>query len=90
MYNVDGNGNVVLVSAPLTRFSYEGKAVCVVRLADRVTSGYIVVMEGEDSGFGSDECPSSYGCHTIAWFGEGTPHESVYNALTNTCGAPWR
>ena len=80
MYNVDSNNNVVLVSQPTQR-TCDGLPLLVVRLLDNPSKGYIAACE-PDGGFGTEECPSSYGRPCLSWFGEGERYPDAFSALS--------
>ena len=85
-YNIDSSHNVVLVSEPLKRFTYNGKPVVVVRLVKEPDHGYLaMVEEAEGGGFGNDEIPSSYGRAVITWFGPGERYKAADEAIARSC-----
>ncbi|MBM4072608.1 MAG: hypothetical protein FJ271_27325 [Planctomycetes bacterium] len=80
MYQIDGNGNVILVSEELTRRKVDGHPLVVVRLAAEPDRGYIAqVLPG--GAFGTDECPSSEGRPCLGWFGPGEASATAFDAL---------
>lgn len=76
---VDGNCNRIVVET--TSHFLDGRPLVVARLVDEPGRGYIALDEGT-GGFGTEECPSSYGMPCMTWFGPGERFSTAEAALS--------
>jgi len=77
-YRVDSNSNEI--RAVVSGRTRDGLPLVVVRLTANLGRGYIAQDEGT-GGFGTAECPSSYGMPCMSWFGEGERYPDAETAL---------
>ena len=75
----DGNENAVRVSG--TTETSDGAPIVVVRLVGSPGKGYLAAVIGDDGGFGSVACPSSYNRPCLTWFGTGERYATAEEAL---------
>jgi hypothetical protein len=74
------DSNCNLISASATGRTCDGRPLVVVRLLEEPNRGYVALDEGT-GGFGTEDCPSSYGMPCMSWFGPGERYPTAEAAV---------